>query len=97
MARLNDQHIADIWAYGPRRWPDSRPVKGEPVVTAIRYEEPEGQGARANPPPRLPLVIPVPQEGPDGAGNHRSGKTAGDAEMRCYTREKRDSVRASKQ
>jgi hypothetical protein len=68
MARLNDQHIADIWAYCPRHWPDSRPAKGEPIVTAIRYEELEGQGARVHPVPRTPLVIPVPQEGPDGAG-----------------------------
>jgi hypothetical protein len=74
MAPPNDQHIADILAYCPRRWPDSRPVKGDPIVTAICYEEPEGQGARAHL-PRAPLVIPVPQEGPGGAPA-RAGKWA---------------------
>jgi hypothetical protein len=34
MARLNDQNIANILAYCPRHWQDSRPAKGDPVVTA---------------------------------------------------------------
>ncbi|UEM08030.1 hypothetical protein JL101_035865 (plasmid) [Skermanella rosea] len=41
MARLHERHVIEMWAYRADKWPDSKPGKGEPIVTAIRWFQAE--------------------------------------------------------
>ena len=56
MARLNDQHVREIRAFCPRRWPGQKPGKGGAVVTHIRYEVEEA--ARAGGKTVAPVPVP---------------------------------------
>ena len=55
VARLNDQHVREIRAYCPKRWPGQRPGQDAPVVSHIRYwvDQQGGAGGKTS-------LVPVP-------------------------------------